>query len=82
MQHRPCQGGGRFPIFRHVESDGNRAVADNRMCEIMNRMTLNQKVAFGRALTPATDLLNVDLLTSVSWLKGDREPPMGPGCGN
>ncbi len=54
MQHNPCLKADPAPIFRHVESDGNRAVADNRMCEIMNRMTLNQKVAFGRALTPAT----------------------------
>lgn len=54
MQHNPCLKAGPVPIFRYVESDGNRAVADNRMCEIMNWMTLNQKVAFDRAVSPAT----------------------------
>jgi uncharacterized protein YjiS (DUF1127 family) len=54
MQHCPCLGAGLSPIFRHVESDGNRAVADNRMSEIMYRMTLNQNVALDRAFSPFT----------------------------
>ena len=67
MQHNPCLEACRLPIFRHVESDGNRAVVDNRMSEIMYRMTLNQKVALDRAIMPATIARETGLAAAVRF---------------
>ena len=67
MQHDTCQRAGQLPIFRHVESDGNRAVVDNRMSEIMYRMTLNQKVALDRAIMPATITRETGLAAAVRF---------------